>query len=56
MRQGIEIRLLMQPKETLIPHSLVLPTILSLSATSPVSKLKTAPGPLAIRSCTSLPL
>lgn len=55
MRQGIEMSELMHPNETLIPHSRVLATIRSLSATSPVSKLRTAPGPLAIRSWTALP-
>ena len=47
MRQGIEIKLLTAPKETLIPHSLVPPTILSLKALSSVTKLSTAPAPVA---------
>jgi len=50
IKQGIEIKLLMHPKLTEIPHNLALPTILSLIPTSPVSKESTAPGPLAIRS------
>jgi len=38
------------PKLTLIPQSLVAPTILSLIVLSPVTKLSTAPGPSAMRS------
>ncbi len=47
MRQGMLIRLLTAPKDTLIPHNLVPPTIRSLNALSPVTKLNTAPAPLA---------
>jgi hypothetical protein len=50
IRQGMLIRLLTHPKLTLIPQSLAAPTILSLKALSRVSKLKTAPAPLASRS------
>lgn len=52
--QGILIKEFTHPKLTLIPQSLVAPTILSLRALSPVVKLNTAPGPSAILSCTSL--
>lgn len=55
IRQGIEISELMHPKLTLIPHNLVPPTIFSLNSTLPVSKLSTAPGPLANRSWISFP-
>lgn len=44
------IKLLTQPKLTLIPQSLAAPTIRSLIALSPVSNESTAPGPLASRS------
>lgn len=47
MRQGILIKLLTQPKLTLIPQSRVAPTIRSLKLGSSVMKLNTAPGPRA---------
>lgn len=55
IKQGMEINELMQPNDTEIPHNLAAPTILSLIALSPVSKLNTAPAPDANRSCTSFP-
>lgn len=51
--QGMDIRLLTQPKLTLMAHSLVLSTILSLTAMLPVSKLSTAPAPRAMLQCRS---
>lgn len=47
MRQGILIKLLTAPNDTLMPQSRVPPTIRSLSALSSVTKLKTAPAPVA---------
>ena len=55
IKQGILIKLLTQPKLTLIPHNLAAPTIRSLNSLSPVSKLNTAPAPLANRSWISFP-
>jgi hypothetical protein len=46
---GILIKLLTHPKLTLIPHKRVPPTIFSLSALLPVTKLRTEPSPSAMR-------
>ena len=48
MRQGMLIRLFTQPKLTLIVQRRAASTIRSLKPTSPVSKLRTAPEPLAM--------
>ena len=48
IRHGILIRLLTQPKLTLMPNSFAASTILSDKPISPVSNDKTAPAPRAI--------
>lgn len=47
MRQGMLIKLLTAPKLTEMPQILVPPVMASERATSPVSKLMTAPAPVA---------